>query len=281
MFSKVFASAAVLLAISAQVNAHAAIAPALGVSGTPARSDVQRPSTAKPCGTIDVASTIDTSTPIQAAADGTFTATVTDFNAGADGSRSVSGTVDATGAGTSFAGTVTVSKNGDAAPTTVGSDQITAALPAGTTCTGGTAGNLCLVSFKTTAGFGNCVVVAQGAGTGAAATGAASNTTVTTDAASNTTTTTDTTGATNGTTTTATTGQKHHHGAAVAKAAKAAAAQAAGANGAAAGTNAAVAKVHRKAAGTRSARALLAELEARGEETLAVAKRGLMSWVWA
>ena len=81
MFSKVFASAAVLLAVSAQVSAHAAIAPALGVSGTPVRADVQRPSTAKPCGTVNVASTIDTSTPIQAAADGTFTATVTDFNA--------------------------------------------------------------------------------------------------------------------------------------------------------------------------------------------------------
>ena len=81
MFSKVFASAAVLLAVSAQVNAHAAIAPALGVSGTPVRADVQRPSTAKPCGTVNVAQNIDSSTPIQAAADGTFTATVTDFNA--------------------------------------------------------------------------------------------------------------------------------------------------------------------------------------------------------
>lgn len=70
-----------LLAISVQVNAHAAIAPALGVDGTPVRADVQRPSTASPCGTVNVASTLDTSTPVQAAADGTFTATATDFNA--------------------------------------------------------------------------------------------------------------------------------------------------------------------------------------------------------
>ncbi|GAW08656.1 gas1-like protein [Lentinula edodes] len=102
MFSKVFASLSVLLAISVQVNAHAAIAPALGVDGTPVRAPTA----------------------------------------------------------------VTVSQNGDAAPTTVGSDQIVAALPAGTTCSGGTAGNLCLVQFTTTAGFGNCVVVAQGAATG-------------------------------------------------------------------------------------------------------------------
>ncbi|KAJ3731369.1 hypothetical protein DFJ43DRAFT_1132504 [Lentinula guzmanii] len=145
MFSKVFASLSVLLAISAQVNAHAAIAPALGVTGTPVRADVQRPSNASPCGTVDVASNIDTSTPVQAAADGTFTATATDFNAGADGSRSVSANVDPTAQGKTFDTAVTVSQNGDAAPTTVGSDQIVAALPAGTTCSGGTTGNLCLV----------------------------------------------------------------------------------------------------------------------------------------
>ena len=35
-------------------------------------------------------------------------------------------------------------------------------MPAGTKCTGGTSKNLCLASFVTTAGFGNCVVVSQG-----------------------------------------------------------------------------------------------------------------------
>ena len=83
---------------------------------------------------------------------------------GTDGSRQVSLTVDSTGKGTSFkAGTVT--QNGVAAPATTGTQQIVAQLPAGTKCTGGAAGNLCLASFKTLGGFGNCVVVSQGAGT--------------------------------------------------------------------------------------------------------------------
>ncbi|KAJ3758281.1 hypothetical protein FB446DRAFT_651913 [Lentinula raphanica] len=223
MFSKVFVSLSVLLAISAQVSAHAAIAPALGVAGTPVRADVQKPSKASPCGKVDVASNLDTSTPVQAAADGTFTATATDFNAGADGSRSVTAKVDPTAQGTTFNTAVTVSQNGVAAPKTVGSDQIVAALPSGTTCSGGTAGNLCLVQFVTTAGFGNCVVVAQGAATGAAA--AANSTTATATAA--------------------------------------AAAQA-------------------NKVGTRAPRALLSELEARGEEApIHVVKRGVFSWIWA
>ncbi|KAJ7734822.1 hypothetical protein B0H16DRAFT_1676759 [Mycena metata] len=168
----VLACASVLLALAAQTSAHAIPSPALGVKGTPARSDVQRPSTAKPCGSIDPATTIDTSTAIPAAADGTVTMTVTDFNAGADGSRSVAVQVDASGKGTSFvAGTV--SKNGNAAPTTVGSDQVTFTLPAGTKCVGGKAGNLCLVSVKTTAGFGACTVVSQGAAAAAAPAAAA------------------------------------------------------------------------------------------------------------
>lgn len=47
-------------------------------------------------------------------------------------------------------------------------------LPAGIQCKGGNAGNLCLMSFKTTSGFGNCAVVSQGAATstGAAKTAA-------------------------------------------------------------------------------------------------------------
>jgi hypothetical protein len=171
MFSKVFTLAAIALTFTAQVQAHAAIAPALGLAAAPKRSDVQRPSTAKGCGNVNVAQTINTSTPVVAAADGSFTVTVTNFNGGRDGSRQVTMTVDATGAGTKFvAGTVT--KNGQAAPASTGSEQITAKLPAGTKCTGGSKGNLCVASFKTIAGFGNCVVVQQG---GAAA--AASNTT--------------------------------------------------------------------------------------------------------
>lgn len=82
MFSKSLFTSVLVLALSAsQAYAHAAVAPALGVAGTPARSDVQRPSTAKECGKIDPATTIDTSTPIAAAADGTVSAVITNFNA--------------------------------------------------------------------------------------------------------------------------------------------------------------------------------------------------------
>lgn len=80
--------------------------------------------------------------------------------------------VDAAGTGAKFvAGQVTA--NGQAAPATTGTEKVTAALPAGTKCSGGAAGNKCLVSFKTAGGFGNCVVVQQGAAGGAAAGGAA------------------------------------------------------------------------------------------------------------
>ena len=41
-------------------------------------------------------------------------------------------------------------------------------MPAGTKCTGGTSKNLCLASFVTTAGFGNCVAVSQGSSNDAA-----------------------------------------------------------------------------------------------------------------
>jgi len=178
MFFKLVSIAVVFVTLSAQVHAHAAIAPVLGLSGPPLRSDVQRPSTATPCGSTNIAANIDTPTPVAAAADGTFTVTATNFNAGKDGSRQVALTVDATGVGKSFvAGTV--SQNGDLAPTDVGSQQIVAALPAGTKCTGGAAGNRCLASFKTAAGFGNCVVVSQGAAAAAGSTTTASNSTVT------------------------------------------------------------------------------------------------------
>ncbi len=59
------------------------------------------------------------------------------------------------------------------APTDVATQQVTVQLPAGTACTGGTAGNLCLVSFKTAGGFGNCVVVQKAAAAATSKTGAA------------------------------------------------------------------------------------------------------------
>lgn len=81
MFSKIFSFALILLAIAFQVQAHAAIAPALGVSGNPKRSDAKRPSNSSPCGQgVNIAGQINQSTAINAAADGSFTATVTNFN---------------------------------------------------------------------------------------------------------------------------------------------------------------------------------------------------------
>lgn len=79
MLSKSFLVSAVVLALGLQANAHAGMTPALGVSGTFARSDVQRPSTAKPCGTAALTA-VDTSTPVNAAADGTVAMTITNFN---------------------------------------------------------------------------------------------------------------------------------------------------------------------------------------------------------
>ncbi|PPQ84906.1 hypothetical protein CVT25_004574 [Psilocybe cyanescens] len=161
MFSKVWTSAALVLALALQVSAHAAISPALGVKGTPVRNNVKRPNNANPCGSgVNIASTLDSSTAVTANAAGTINAVAINFNGGADGSRKVTAKVDATGTGKNFV-TMTVNTNGDAAPTNVGQQNIVATLPAGTKCTGGAAKNKCLVQFVTTAGFGNCVAVTQ------------------------------------------------------------------------------------------------------------------------
>jgi hypothetical protein len=215
MLAKIWASVTVLIALSLQAHAHAAVAPVIGVSGAPKRSDVKRPSNANPCGAgVNIATALRSATPVAAAADGTFTATVTNFNGGQDGSRQVSAKVDATGAGKSFVA-ATVSKNGNGNPTGTGSEQIVAKLPAGTACKGGASGNVCLVQFTTTAGFGNCVAVQQKAGASATA---------------------------------ATAGKKNREV---------------------------------NIAGTRAPRALLAAIEARGEEAIQVVKRGIIDWVWA
>jgi len=161
MLSKSFLVSAVVFALGLQVNAHAAISPALGVTGNVTRSDVQRPSTAKPCGNTALTA-IDTSTPVNAAADGSITMNITNFNPGKDGSRNIKTVKINTGNGTSFKAEGAVTKNGDAAPSSTGSQQITVKLPAGTKCTGGKSGDLCLMSMTTDGGFGNCVVVKQG-----------------------------------------------------------------------------------------------------------------------
>ncbi|KAJ7148739.1 hypothetical protein C8R43DRAFT_515796 [Mycena crocata] len=165
--ASVLACASVLLALAAQTSAHAIPSPALGVKGTPKRGDVQRPSNQKPCGNINPANTIDSSTAVPVAGDGSVTINVLNFNAGGDGSTSVSVQVDATGTGNKFvAGTVKT--NGNPKPNKVESDKVVFSLPAGTKCTGGKSKNLCLVSVKTTAGFGACTVVSQGKAAAAA-----------------------------------------------------------------------------------------------------------------
>ncbi|KAH9889034.1 hypothetical protein C8Q73DRAFT_612976, partial [Cubamyces lactineus] len=155
--------AALCLGLSLQAHAHAAIAPALGVKGTPVRNDVQRPSKNSECGNVNIVQNIDTSTAVQAAANGTFAATITNFNGGVDGSRQVTALIDPTGTGKSFV-TADVLQNGDKNPSGTGSQQLVIQLPAGTKCSGGASKDKCLASFTTAGGFGNCVVVQQPAG---------------------------------------------------------------------------------------------------------------------
>jgi len=161
MLFKTLLPFALVAALSIQVQGHALITPALGVKGKGVRDDVQRPSNNQPCGNVNIAKNIDSSTPAVAGADGSFTLTVTNFNGGKDGSREVGIKVDGDASGKKFVN-AKVTKNGQGNPSNVGSEQITATLPAGTKCTGGKNKNLCLASVTTTAGFGNCVVIQQG-----------------------------------------------------------------------------------------------------------------------
>ncbi|KAJ2933063.1 hypothetical protein H1R20_g4040, partial [Candolleomyces eurysporus] len=212
MFANFFVLSAFVLALVSQAYGHAAVSPMVGVNGTPRRNDVKRPSNANPCGAgINVAQALNSATAVTAAADGSFTVTAIAFNGGVDGSRQMTAQVSANGRTNNFVA-ATVTRNGDRAPQGTGSQQITARLPANTRCTGGTAGNRCLVQFRSVAGFGNCVAVQQGA-------------------AANNRNNVRTRGLIQG--------------------------------------------------GTRAARALLADLEHRGEEAVAVVKRRALQWIWA
>jgi len=151
MFSKAIFTSAVTLALAGQVFGHCAIQPQLGVQGNSTRNDVQRPSQSAECGTTNIAQTIDSSTAVPLDATNSFAATAVNFNAGQDGSTQVTALVDPTGTGNSFVA-ATVTKNGILAPTTVAPADLAITLPAGTTCTGGAAKNLCLVSFTTAGG---------------------------------------------------------------------------------------------------------------------------------
>nr|GAT42574.1 predicted protein [Mycena chlorophos] len=180
---KFFSTIAIVLALALNVHAHASPVPMLGVSGIPTRNDVQNPSTGSPCGKINIAETINSSASVAMEADGrTAKINVTDYNAGADGSRSVSVLVDPTGTGKHFVA-ANVTKNGDPAPKTVGSDLVTVVLPAGTECSGGVDGASCLLSVKTTAGFGGCTLITQLESTSGSSTTTSSRTATTSAAA--------------------------------------------------------------------------------------------------
>jgi hypothetical protein len=70
-----------VVALSAvQVAAHAAINPALGVSGKAVRNDVQRPRNNNPCGRTAIAGAIDNSQAVTADASGSFTVDIENFN---------------------------------------------------------------------------------------------------------------------------------------------------------------------------------------------------------
>jgi len=271
MFTKAFAIGALVLASCLEVNAHAAVSPVLGLAGAPARSDVNRPNTRAPCGrNVDIATAMAASTPVQAAADGTFTMTVTNFNKRLDGSRKMTGTLDTTATGDSFNGQVTMVQNGQTAPPELGSEQIVASLPAGTTCTGGAAGDQCLVSFKSVSGFGNCVVVQQAGAAGAAA---AASTAAATGVAADTATAT-------GTAATDATGAADTGAAAAVPAAPATPAASKAGAGAGAGGLAKLKDLFGRdnIGGTRAARAFLEALEELGarEDTLDLMERDMM-----
>ncbi|KAF8462640.1 hypothetical protein DFH94DRAFT_787900, partial [Russula ochroleuca] len=150
-----------LLVLTSSANAQAIVVPALGVNGSPGMGDVQHPSADKPCGNVTISQDLDYSTPVAADASGNFSPSITNFVPNPDGSRSITTVlVDASGIGKNFVAAQMV-VNGDADPTNDATQQVTVKLPAGTSCTGGAEKNLCLASFTTTAGYGNCVVVSQ------------------------------------------------------------------------------------------------------------------------
>jgi hypothetical protein len=75
MFSKscLVSTLLIISAAVSSVNAHITVQPALGIpNGQAVRKDAQRPSAASPCGTVNVATNLDTSDTAQLQQDGTF-----------------------------------------------------------------------------------------------------------------------------------------------------------------------------------------------------------------
>jgi len=162
MFSKILSSSVLVLALCHQVASHALVAPPLGVNGTPIRADVQRPSTASPCGAdvTDIGTAIDSAMTVVVNSNGSFSLNGTCFNGGTDGSLLFKAQVDSSGNGTHFV-SMPITVNGNNSPPGAETTTIVASLPPGTKCTGGKNGDLCLAQFISGAGFGNCVVLSQ------------------------------------------------------------------------------------------------------------------------
>ena len=81
MISKSFVALIFLFAFTSSVNAQVCMEPALGVSGTPTAQDVRKPTDALPCGGVNIAQNLESSTPIQADKDGKFSPSIISFAA--------------------------------------------------------------------------------------------------------------------------------------------------------------------------------------------------------
>jgi len=161
MLSKSFTASIFLLALTSSVNAQCVVTPPLGSSGNPTAGDVQQPSSSAPCGSIPIAQNLDSSEAVKADTSGNFVVSITNFGTGQEGSRHIQTvSVDASGTGENFVQAEMVA-NGDEDPGSDGSQQVTGKLPDGIQCSGGTNKNLCLVSFVSDHGYGNCVVVSK------------------------------------------------------------------------------------------------------------------------
>ncbi|KAH9986117.1 hypothetical protein BJV77DRAFT_1082340 [Russula vinacea] len=160
MISKSFVALIFLFAFTSSVNAQVCMEPALGVSGTPTAQDVRKPTDALPCGGVNIAQNLESSTPIQADKDGKFSpSSLASQRDGSGGSQSIATVkVDPSATGNNFVA-ANMLTNGPSAPAQAGTQQLSVQLPTGINCTGGTGKNLCLASFVTTQGEGNCVVV--------------------------------------------------------------------------------------------------------------------------
>jgi hypothetical protein len=136
MFSKSFIALISVFALTTSVNAHAAVAPLLGVNGPPTLNDVQKPTASSPCGNVDISDNLSTSTAAAANGDGEFIINITNFElvssihiyflstnrfadvktfSTTDGSRKINSVdIDSTGTGNNFNAQGSVIANGDA-----------------------------------------------------------------------------------------------------------------------------------------------------------------------